>query len=305
MCCLFLMIGTMPAQAQVDACTRTDRASWDGESRFNILLMGMDRRPNNTNDTVRARMDVMMIVSYDPLSASVGVLDIPRDMHFAVSGFPGETLMRVNTLVVEGEDLQEGCGPYFAMETMQLNLGMYMDAYFAFDFTAFIEFVDFIGGVTVDVPTSIVDETYPNMNYGIDPLFIPAGVQEMDGEMALAYSRTRHSDNDYERGERQLQVIRAVRERLGEEGVITELLFDLPNFVSAVDGHYFSNMTPEQATQLGLAALTLDLDNLRTGSLNLDYSFNYRLGADYTVRVPDRSLLPNLLTDIFGEDYWR
>lgn len=308
LCGFIALLSIAPVQsveAQVDACTRMERGSWDGESRFNVLIMGMDRRPNNYNDTVRARMDVIMIASYDPVTATMGVLDIPRDLHFAVSGFPGEDLMRVNTLVVEGEDLREGCGPYFAMETMQLNLGMYMDAYVAFDFTAFIEFIDFIGGVTVDVPAPIDDPTYPNMNYGLAPLYIPAGVQEMDGEMALAYARTRHSDNDYERGERQLQVIRAVRERLGEDGLLTSLIFDIPDFVAAIDGHYWSSMTPEQTTQLGIAAMSLELDDLSTASINLDYSFNYRLGPDYTVRVPDRALLPDLLEETFGETYWQ
>ena len=59
-----------------------------------------------------------------------------------------EDLIRVNTLLVEGESIHEDCGPFFAMEAFQLNLGMYVDAYIAIDFTAFIKFVDAIGGIS-------------------------------------------------------------------------------------------------------------------------------------------------------------
>ena len=303
--CIFVLVGfiqVMPAAAQVDACSRTERAAWDGESRFNILVMGMDRRPG-ARDNLNARTDAIMLVSYDPQNNRLGILDIPRDMHFAVLNMR-EELLRVNTLMVEGEDLQEGCGPFFAMETFQLNLGLYVDAYIAFDFVAFIDFVDSIGGVTIDVPALINDPEYPDMNYGIDSLFIPAGEQEMDGATALAYARTRHGDNDYVRGERQLDVVLAIREQLGNAGIVQTLVENLPDLVESLDGHFYSNLPAEQLSFLGLSMMTLDMENVTTSSLNLEYSFDYVYRGN-RIRVPDREYIAELLVDTFGEDYWR
>ena len=81
---LILMI-VMPTKAQSDACTRMERSSWDGKSRFNILVLGMDRRPG-ARDNLNARTDAIMLVSYDPQNQRVGILDIPRDTYFAVMG---------------------------------------------------------------------------------------------------------------------------------------------------------------------------------------------------------------------------
>jgi LCP family protein required for cell wall assembly len=278
------------------------RSSWDGQSRFNILVLGMDRRPG-ARDNLNARTDVLMLVSYDPQNHHIGVLDIPRDMFFAVMGMD-EDLMRVNTLMVEGESIQSDCGPFFAMETFQLNLGMYVDAYLAFDFIAFTEFIDSIGGVTVDVPTLINDPEYPNMNYGVDPLFIAAGVQQMDGHTALAYARTRHGDSDYLRGERQLQVVNAVRERLSDPSILQDLVANLPQILNILNGHFYSNLPPEQLAFLGVSMVQNETLEISTSSLNLDYSFNYYYRGE-RVRIPDRELLPQLLTTAFGEDYWR
>ena len=84
-------------------------------------------------------------------------------------------LTRINTLLVEGEEMQEGYGPYYAMQTLQNNFGMYVDAYVVFDFVAFMAFIDAIGGVTVDVPYVINDQAFPDMNYGYDPLVLSPG----------------------------------------------------------------------------------------------------------------------------------
>ncbi|MGB7338810.1 MAG: LCP family protein [Phototrophicaceae bacterium] len=299
---MIISLTLAPVSAQSESCSRTDRAAWDGQSRFNILVLGMDRRPG-ARDNLNARTDAMMIVSFDPQNNRLGILDIPRDMHFAVLNMR-EDLLRVNTLMVEGETLQEGCGPYFAMETFQLNLGLYIDAYIAFDFVAFIDFVDAIGGITVDVPALINDPTFPDMNYGTDALYIPSGQRAMDGDLALAYARTRHGDNDYARGERQLDVVLAIRDRLNERGVVQDLVDNLPQLVNDLDGHFYSNLPPEQLSFLGLAMMTLDVENITTASLNQDYSFDY-VYAGSRIRVPDREYIAELLINTFGEDYWR
>lgn len=294
---------SLPASAQEAATNGTPaQARWDGQSRFTILVLGMDRRPG-ARDNLNARTDAIFLVSFDPIAESIGVMHIPRDMHLALTGAEN-SLVRVNTLLVRGESQQAGYGPTFAMETMQNNFGMYIDAYVAFDFVAFIEFIDLIGGVEVDVPYVISDPTYPDMNYGIDPLYLSSGLQRFDGRTALKYARTRHGDNDYLRGERQMQVILAVRDQLMTPGIATDLIGNLPSLFRVFDGHVYSNLSPDQLAYIGLAMLLVNPDSIRTGAVNQDYSFAYRDNFE-TVRVPDRALLPELFTQVFGENYWQ
>ena len=55
---------------------------WDGDSRFTILVMGVDRRPN-ARDNFNTRVDSILVLSVDPSTDSIGVLHIPRDLHVA------------------------------------------------------------------------------------------------------------------------------------------------------------------------------------------------------------------------------
>ncbi|MCU0513125.1 MAG: LCP family protein [Anaerolineae bacterium] len=273
-------------------------AAWDGQSRFTVLVMGIDRRPDDVSreflNDVRA--DVMMVASYDPAAGRLGLLSIPRDMHFAR---PDDgVLTRVNTLLVDGEQRQPGYGPYFALETMQYNLGLYIDAYVVFDFEAFIALVDAIGGVTVTVTTTIIDEQFPDMRYRYDPLYLRPGTYTFNGYDALRYARTRHGDSDYQRGERQLQVMSAIRDRLRDPLRAQNLLAAAPQLWQQLEGSIYTNITADQAVTLALAALRLDSAALTTGALNERYSFNYE-----GVRVPDRSQIQLLLAQVFGANY--
>ena len=297
-----LTIGVMPTLAQQEVVVPTEDVRWDGVSRFNILVLGMDRRPG-ARDNLNARTDAIMIVSYDPRTRTLGILDIPRDMHMAILEVD-EELVRINTLLVRGESRAEGFGPYYAMQTLQLNFGMYIDAYMAFDFVAFIEFIDAIGGVTVDVPFRISDPTFPDMNYGYAPLFIPSGINTFDGRTALSYARTRHGDNDYLRGQRQLQIVLAVRDKLTEAATFQNLATNAPDLFDTLSGNFYTNIAREDIVRLGTAMVRLDTEDIQTGSLNEQYSFTYNYRGN-RVRVPDREVLSQLLTDTFGEDYWR
>lgn len=292
---LFVLCFGLVGEAQIIIDIPDESPQWDGQSRFTVAVLGLDRRPDQDGLTVRT--DAVMVVSYDPATERIGVLDIPRDMHF-VMGNPGE-LVPINTVVLRGELIREGFGPYLMMETLQNNLGMYIDAYLAFDFTAFIAFVDAIGGITIDVPVPINDATSPDLAYGYDPLYLERGVQEMDGYTALRYARTRHQDDDYNRGERQLDVITAVREKLADRATLQILIGNTPRLLSELYGNFYTNLAPEQMVYLGVTVLRSENAQLGTGSLNRAFSFNFD-----TQRIPDRSRLPELLTETFGANYF-
>src|SRR5690606_18493854 len=85
------------------------------------------------------------------------------------------------------------------------------------------EVIDAVGGITIVVPERIEDDAYPTEDFGTTTLIIEAGKQHMDGETALAYSRTRHQDSDNERRDRQMLVIRALLDKGQSLGSVTKI----------------------------------------------------------------------------------
>ena len=289
-CCVVFI----PALAQTEIADSTEPL-WDGQSRFTILVTGLDRRPIEFQ-SLNYRTDTIMILSFDPATQQIGVLSIPRDMHIAVPE-SGE-LIRVNTLFVRGERQGVGRGPEYMVDVMQYNFGIYIDAYVAFDFEAFQTIIDTIGGITIDVPYAISDSRYPDMNWLFDPFWIGAGVQTLDGETALKYARTRLTDSDYRRGERQLLVMMGIRNQLDNEIALQQMLVRAPQLLQDLDGHIYTNISIDQAIPVGLAMMQVPAENIQTGALGLDYSYNWA-----GVRVPDREKLIGLMTETFGENY--
>jgi polyisoprenyl-teichoic acid--peptidoglycan teichoic acid transferase len=277
---------------------------WDGESRFNILIAGIDRRPGERG-TLLVRTDALMVASVDPASGRIGILHIPRDLFFALppdGGGNALPLVRVNTLLMRGEGMQAGYGPIYMMDTIGYNFGMYIHAYVLFDFEAFVTVVDALGGIDITTNYTISDPTYPSMNYGYDPFYLPKGDHHLDGETALKFARTRHGDNDYVRGNRQLQVFRAIGERATSLEVLPMLIAQAPQLLEDLQGKLYTDLSLGDAIDLGLFAANIPLDDIRLVSLNEAYII-YTVNEGETVAIPDREKLVGLLTEVFGEGY--
>lgn len=287
-----------PLLAQ-DAYTPPPVAPWDGQSRYNVLVLGMDRRPG-ARDTLSTRTDVMVLISYDPATRRIGMLHIPRDIHMVIPNTAD--LVRVNTLMVLGEQRAEGYGPYYAIDTIQANLGIQIDAYLAFDFEAFIGVIDAMGGITLDIPYTLSDPTYPDMNYGFDPFYIRSGTQQLDGRTALKYARTRHGDNDYLRGQRQMLVMQGVFQRLKDPVTLQNMLIQAPSLSTQLQGHIYTNVPFDQLTFLGLVVLDSSIE-ITTGGINEGNTTLYPT-SNGKVRVPDMAKVVQTLIETFGETYW-
>jgi polyisoprenyl-teichoic acid--peptidoglycan teichoic acid transferase len=289
---VLLSIGVVSVSAQ-------DDFNWNGTDRFTVLIMGIDRRPSE-GGSLTFRSDTIMLASVNPLNNRAGVLSIPRTIHLALAD-TGE-LVPVHTLLVRGEVRQEGYGPELVRQTIQHNLGIYIDAYVLVDFNGFISLVDAIGGIEISLNYQINDSTYPDMNYGYDPFYLSAGTHILNGYDALRFARTRHNDNDYLRVERQLQVIRAIRDRLSDPAVLQHMITQAPQLMSQLSNNLISNLKPQDAIYVGLSLMNITEDNISFGSLNEEYSFFYGTTSG-TVRVPDRTRLSELLLNVFGEGY--
>lgn len=277
---------------------------WDGHERFTVLLMGLDKRPNDRGTAFRT--DSMILVSFDPNTGQIGMLSVPRDLYVEIpaDSVVGRSygLQRVNTAYFLGEQVQPGYGPKLAMQTVQYNLGIRVNDYMVYDFEAVIAAINAIGGIEINVEKPIVDYQYPTWQNGYETLRIAAGLQTMNGELALKYARTRHGSSDIDRARRQQQVILAVRDKILNANMLPELLIRAPGLWAELDRHIKSGLSIDQLLRLAVYAKDIPLGNVRQGVIDFKYvqSINWNGAA---VLVPNRAAIGPLLADVFGTNY--
>ncbi len=230
-----------------------------GEDRINILVMGLDLRRDEDPD-IPARTDTVFVFTIDPFSKTAGVLSIPRDtavdIPVTLGGEDGYFSDRINTAYVYGENQNEGDGPKYAVEAVERfldadnedgELDVPIDYYAVLNFNNFIDIVDELGGVDIEVPEYIYDTAYNDCNAcGYHYVEFDPGMQHMDGETALTYARLRHSDNDFKRIERQQLVMRAI----GKKAATLDL-FDVGKATSLFDAYKDAIKTDIPDTRLG------------------------------------------------------
>jgi polyisoprenyl-teichoic acid--peptidoglycan teichoic acid transferase len=272
---------------------------WDGHSRYTVLFMGLDRRAGETG--LAYRTDTMMLISLDPATKQVGILSIPRDLYVPVPGY-GD-LQRINSPMVLGEIRQPGLGPQLAMQTVQYNLGMRVHDYIVVDFQAVIALVDAIGGVTIINETTINDRRYPDLNYGYDPFYLPAGTHHLNGYDALRFARTRHGDSDFARARRQQQVIFALRERILDLDKLPRLILQAPSLLNALNENIYTSLDLNQIIELAWYLRDLPEDNIKTGVIDAGYIANYTTARGEAVLIPNRNSMGHLLAGVFGPNY--
>lgn len=175
---------------------------------LNILVMGLDARPGEGNI---ARTDSVMLLNISPARLQVSMLSIPRDLHLDT---PGYGLQRINAINVLGEMEGAGRGVELLQRAIEANFDIEVNRYMRLNFDGFARLIDAVGGVVIDVPRAIVDTQYPLPDGSTTTIRFEPGVQHMDGARALAYARTRYTDDDYQRAGRQQQVVLAFSRQL-------------------------------------------------------------------------------------------
>lgn len=180
----------------------------------NILLLGSDL-PLKENDI---RTDTMIIVSINRDGPTASMISLPRDLYVYL---PGRTMSRLNTAILVG-------GVDLLKQTILYNFGIPIHYYARVDFQGFEDIVNAIGGVDINVTCRYEDWRLKSPELDIEdpdnwekfPLEI--GTHHMDGDLALWYARSRLASNDFDRGRRQQELLRALFRQGVDLGLITE-----------------------------------------------------------------------------------
>jgi LCP family protein required for cell wall assembly len=284
--------GASPASTtnNAPASSQSTKTILERKERTNFLLLGVDRRPGERGPT---RTDTMMIVTVDPASKSVGMLSIPRDLWVTIPGY-GED--RINTAYFIGEAKKyPGGGPALAKRTVQYNFGIPIHYYITINFVGFTRLIDEIGGLDIEVPKDIYDTCYPTYDYGCSVLSITKGFHHMDGEMALAYARTRHGDSDFGRMRRQQQVIVALKEQALRTNIITKA----PALWQLKEDMVETDLTLDKILQLAQLAREIKSENIHNVVVDEKMALGVTTSSGAQVLWPDRDRIREVVDQLF------
>lgn len=210
---------------------------------MSILLLGGDAGPGRSG----LRTDVIDVVTFIPATGRAVLFGIPRNFgsaplpHTLAGRYPeGVFDDIINALY---EDVETEPGPYAGSaspgaealeDTIGVLLGIDIEHHVLVDMGGFVDVIDALGGVTIDVPAPIVVRlSPPKAGEDYRQYNIPVGVQQLDGHEALAYVRSRTGSNDYDRMARQRCVLAALGEQVGA----LDLLTAVPRLADALESH--------------------------------------------------------------------
>ncbi|NJN44006.1 MAG: LCP family protein [Anaerolineae bacterium] len=223
------------------------------------------------------------------------MLSIPRDLFVSIPGFDPD---RINTAYRFGETYElPGGGPSLAVATVEQLLGAKIDFYAEVDFTTFERMIDEIGGLKIEITEPIEVDPIGER----PPRVLQPGVVTLPGEMALAYARSRKSEGgDFDRARRQQQVILAIRDRILSFDLIPILVTKAPILYGELASGVDTNMTLEQAIQLGLLAKDVSLDNIRKGIIGEEHIVFFTTPEGDQVLKPRPDAIRELRDFVFG-----
>ena len=182
---------------------------------FNILLIGCDAREEGGP----GRADSIILISINKESEQLIATSIMRDIYVEI---PGHGNDRINAAYAYG-------GADLLVETVEKNFKIQIDRYASVDFFVFMDIVDQMGGVELEISDEefLVANAYINeLNelldepYGTD--WLPdGGPHLLNGKQALGYSRIRYvGDADFERTKRQRAVLEQIFNKVKDYNLI-------------------------------------------------------------------------------------
>ena len=262
----------------------------------NILLIGVDDRSDETTQ----RSDSMILVSINNKTHKIYMTSFMRDTWLYI---PGYGYQRLNAANLYG-------GPQLLMETLEYNFKIHVDKYVMVNFMSFIDIVNEVGGVEIEVTdeevyyineyiytySNEVDDTFVTVPGGVDEI-TTGGTYNLNGMQALAYCRIRYIGDDFERTNRQRKVMSAVFEKAKSN------VASIPGLVEVIFPMVTTNISSME--MLGMCAnatgyLSYDLISQRVPADNTWYNYTTDGGAD-VLGVDLDANISYLRETIYGE----
>ena len=188
---------------------------------MNILLIGTDQR----NSEEQGRSDSMVLMTLNKKTKTIIATSFLRDIYLHI---PGKGNNRLNAAYASG-------GADLLQQTLEENFKFKIDHFIEVDFFTFIDIIDVIGGIRIEVE----EEELPVINSYIQEMNALEGEKTdtdlikktgsclMNGKQILCYTRNRYTKNgDFDRTERQRKVLSLIYEKISKQNLahLNELL---------------------------------------------------------------------------------
>ncbi len=171
----------------------------DGSPRLNILILG-NGGPNHPGAMLT---DSIQIFSYNRVTEKASLISLPRDLYTDIDSYGRH---KINEGLQIG--LARGIGGDAMKNTVSKVLGIPIHKYFNINFYGFKDLINSIGGIDVNVSSAITDTELGN------EFSVNAGMQHMDGDLALKYARSRKTTSDFDRSRRQQEIMAAAKKKM-------------------------------------------------------------------------------------------
>ena len=226
-------------------------ANWEDTTPFYMLLLGVDKSYNRTEgdesslygtDDANFRADTMILARIDPGNKQVTLVSIHRDTLVNIDGKD----QKINAAYALG-------GAAKVIDVISRFAGVPIMHYAEVDIDGLAAITDAIGGVEVNVPYEINDEEYTG--------HLDAGLQTLNGEDALIFTRSRHAYDHLGDGDR----YRAANQRAFLSALANKLLSSSPTtMVAAINA--LSNYVTTDLNLDQIAGLALTMKGMDTGT---------------------------------------
>lgn len=287
-----------PSPATATAGPSAEPAATPGAERVNVLVLGVDAGVGRRTFLT----DTMIVVSLDPVGGTVSMLSIPRDM--VDVPLPDGTIFpaKINGLVswarhnpsqFPGAD---GQGYDVLMGAIGTLLDLRIDLYAQVSLGGFVNVVDRLGGVDVNVRRALCAPGYREYGYP-NGFSITAGLHHLDGQAALAYARVRKAsgESDFTRAARQQEILSGIRDAIVRGGFLGDPVGLLEAVGRTVSTNVPRSMLPD------LAAWAAEVDRADTYRAVITHPLvTSGYDARGSIQIPDVTAIRALAATLFA-----
>ncbi len=245
--------------------------------RTNILVLGLDSREPGSD---LGRSDTIILTTFVPPEPYLGMLSIPRDLWVTI---PVHGENRINTAHFFAEANIPGSGPEVTMETVRQNFGVDVHHYVRIRFDGFLDLVDLLGGVDIDLPVAM--SGYPEGNH------------HLNGEQALAFVRDRAGSDDFYRMQRSQIFMKALWKQVMNPAMLKQLPNIIPLVIEMVD----SDIPISKWPLLAITMFRVGPDGIDARVISREMTNPFTTSGGAQVLGPNWAVINPVLFEIFGQ----
>lgn len=174
------------------------------KTTFLVYISGIDTYDSDDGTVGGSRSDVNILAAVNTETKKILLLSTPRDsyLEFSETGGAKDKLTHAGVYGISA-----------SMDALERLYGIKADYYLQMNFSGFVRIIDALGGI--DVYSRYAFTTNGSQNF-------QQGYNRLTGEEALAFARERYSfaEGDYQRAENQMEIIRAVFEKICSPAIL-------------------------------------------------------------------------------------